>query len=123
MTKVNPWLAGLRCRCPNCGQAPLFDGYLRVRQRCDGCGEDLSTADSGDGPVVFILLIVGAIGCFGLLFVEFSFHPPIWLQLLIWLPLVGLMALGALRPFKATMIALQFHHHASEARNDNDPAG
>ena len=68
---VNPLLAGLRCRCPNCGEGPLFDGYLRVTPRCEACGQDLSRADSGDGPVVFILLIVGAIGCGGLLYTEF----------------------------------------------------
>src|SRR5258708_33511933 len=58
---VNPLVAGLRCRCPNCGEAPLFIGYLKVCDRCEACGEDLSRADSGDGPVGFILLIVGAI--------------------------------------------------------------
>lgn len=115
---VNPFLAGLRCRCPNCGEAPLFSGYLRVRSRCEACGEDLSNADSGDGPVVFILLIVGAIGCGGLLFTELTFHPPVWVEMAIWLPLIAIMTLGALRPFKATMIALQFHNQASEARND-----
>lgn len=121
-TRVNPVLAGLRCRCPNCGEAPLFCGYLKVCPRCEACGEDLSNADSGDGPVVFILLIVGAIGCGGLLFTELTFHPPVWLEMLIWLPLIGIMTLAALRPFKATLIALQWHNRASEARNDDPPA-
>lgn len=115
--RVNPVLAGLRCRCPNCGEAPLFDGYLNVCARCEACGEDLSQADSGDGPVVFILLIVGAIGCGGLLFTELTVHPPVWLELIIWLPLIGVMTLAALRPFKAIFIALQFHNRASEARD------
>jgi uncharacterized protein (DUF983 family) len=112
-------LAGLRCRCPNCGEAPLFAGYLTVRPKCEACGQDLSSADSGDGPVVFILLIVGAIGCGGLLFTELTFHPPVWLELAIWLPLITALTLGALRPFKAVLIALQFRNHASEARNDD----
>ncbi|HEY0648388.1 DUF983 domain-containing protein [Phenylobacterium sp.] len=84
--------------------------------RCEACGEDLSRADSGDGPVVFILLIVGALGCAGLLFTELTFHPPVWLEMVIWLPLIGIMTLAALRPFKATMVALQFHNRAFEAR-------
>lgn len=94
----------------------MFDGYLKVGDRCEACGQDLSRADSGDGPVVFILLIVGAIGCGGLLFTEIGLRWPIWLELIVWLPLVGLMTLLALRPFKATMIALQFYNNASEAR-------
>jgi uncharacterized protein (DUF983 family) len=113
---VNPVVAGVRCRCPNCGEGPLFCGYLKVCDQCEACGEDLSRADSGDGPVVFILLIVGLIGCAGLLFTEFVFHPPVWLEMAIWLPLIAIMTLAALRPFKATLIALQFHNRASEAR-------
>ena len=120
MKPVNPLLAGLRCRCPNCGEGPLFSGFLKVTPQCEACGQDLSNADSGDGPVVFILLIVGAIGCGGLLFTEFTFHPPIWVELMIWLPLITALTLGALRPFKATLIALQFRNHAAEARNDDD---
>lgn len=110
-------LAGVRCRCPNCGEAPLFNGYLKVRDGCEGCGADLTRADSGDGPVVFILLFVGAIGCFGMLLTEFRFHPPVWLQLVLWLPGTGLLTLAALRPFKAVLIALQFHNQALEARH------
>lgn len=120
MKPVNPLLAGLRCRCPNCGEAPLFTRFLTVSPRCEACGQDLSKADSGDGPVVFIVLIVGAIGCGGLLFTEVTYRPPIWVEMVIWLPAIAALALGALRPFKATFIALQFRTHASEARSDDD---
>jgi uncharacterized protein (DUF983 family) len=123
MTSVNPLIAGLLSRCPNCGRAPLFKGFLSVRPTCEACGQDLSKADSGDGPVVFILLIVGAIGCAGLLFTELTFHPPVWLELLIWLPLITALTLAALRPFKALLIALQFRNHAAEARNDDRTNG
>ena len=120
---VNPLVAGVRARCPHCGEGPLFRGFLQVRDRCEACGADLSQADSGDGPVVFILLVVGAIGCSGLLFTELTFHPPAWLELLIWLPLITAMTVGALRPFKGVMIALQFHNRASEARHEGGGAG
>lgn len=116
---VNPLIAGLRCRCPSCGAGALFCGFLKVCEHCDACGADLSRADSGDGPVVFILLIVGAIGCFGLLVTDLVFRPPIWIELAIWLPLIAAMTLGALRPFKALLIAAQFHNRASEARWDD----
>ena len=48
---------------------------------------------------------------------------PAWLELLFWLPTMAGLSLAALRPFKATMIALQFRNQASEARrgsNSND---
>lgn len=115
--RLNPFVSGLRCACPRCGEGSLFEGYLKVLPRCEACGQDLSKADSGDGPVVFILLIVGAIGCAGLLVTEVGLHWPIWLELLIWLPVIGVLTLWALRPFKASMIALQFHNRAAEARS------
>ena len=118
MAGVNPILAGLACRCPSCGEGDLFEGFLKVGARCEACGQDLRAADSGDGPAVFIILIVGMFACFGLLFTEFALHAPIWLAILIWLPLSAVLALALLRPFKGVMISMQFHHKASQARND-----
>jgi uncharacterized protein (DUF983 family) len=117
MAGVNPIAAGLACRCPNCGEGPLFEGYLKVSARCEACGFDLRKADSGDGPVVFIVLVVGAIVCFAALLVEVAFSPPIWLHLVLWLPLTAILTLVLMRPFKGVMLALQFHHKASEARH------
>lgn len=118
MARPNPVLAGLACRCPNCGEGHLFEGYLKVAACCEACGFNLSSADSGDGPVVFIVLIVGMIVTFSALFVEFTVHPPIWVHLLIWLPLTTVLTLVLLRPFKGVMVAMQFHNKASEARHD-----
>jgi len=115
MAGVNPVLAGLACRCPNCGEGSLFDGFLAVSASCDACGFDLRKADSGDGPAVFIILIVGFLVGFAALITEIAFHPPVWLHLILWLPLTAILCLGLLRPFKGVMIAMQFHHHASEA--------
>jgi uncharacterized protein (DUF983 family) len=118
MAGVNPVLAGLSCRCPRCGEGALFDGFLKVSQRCEACGLDLQAADSGDGPAVFIILIVGMLVCAGALITEVVVHPPVWVHLLIWLPLTVILTLGLVRPFKGVMLAMQFHHRASEARND-----
>jgi uncharacterized protein (DUF983 family) len=115
----NPLLAGLRGRCPNCGEGYLFDGFLKVAARCEACGYDLSKADSGDGPAVFVILIAGFLVSFAALFTEFTIHPPIWVHLIIWLPLTLVVCLGLLRPFKGVMLAAQFMNRASEARHDD----
>jgi len=115
---ANPYLAGLRGRCPNCGEGPLFEGFLRVSQRCEACGFDLAKADSGDGPAVFVMLIAGFIAAFGLLFTEFALHPPIWVDFL-WLPVGAVLCLLLLRPAKGLMLAAQFANKASEARRDD----
>jgi uncharacterized protein (DUF983 family) len=103
--------AALGCRCPRCGEGPLFAGLLRVRPTCAICGLDLSTQDAGDGPAVFVILFLGLIvvGLAG--FVEIRFSPPIWVHLLLWTPLIVGGAVGMLRPFKAGLIALQYRHH------------
>ena len=117
--RPNPVLAGLLGRCPHCGRGPLFGGFLAVADRCRACGFDLKAADSGDGPAVFIVLAVGAIVVFAALFVDVAWRPPIWVHLVLWLPLTVILSLAFLRPFKGVLVALQFHHRAAEIRNDD----
>ncbi|WP_193141596.1 MULTISPECIES: DUF983 domain-containing protein [unclassified Meridianimarinicoccus] len=50
---------GLMCRCPNCGKGKLFQGYLKVVDRCAECGEDLSHQRADDGPAYLTILVVG----------------------------------------------------------------
>ena len=116
---ANPFLAGFAGRCPNCGEGPLFDGFLKVSPRCEACGFELARADSGDGPAVFVIMIVGFIVAFSALFTEIAVHPPIWLHLIIWLPLAAILCLGLLRPAKGLMIAAQFRNKASQAGRDD----
>ena len=56
---VEPIAAGLKGRCPRCGEGRLFSGFLTVAPRCSNCGLDYSFADAGDGPAVFVILIIG----------------------------------------------------------------
>ena len=100
--------AGLRCRCPRCGRGKLFKGLLTVREKCEVCGLDLSPHDSGDGPAVFVILILGAVLMPLILWVEFTFEPPTWVHLVIWLPVTFFLAILMLRPMKATLIAYHF---------------
>jgi uncharacterized protein (DUF983 family) len=119
MAGHNPLLAGLAGRCPNCGEGHLFEGFIRVSPQCDACGYDLRKADSGDGPAVFVILIAGFIVAFGALFTEFAYHPPVWVNLAIWLPATLVISLVLLRPLKGIMLAAQFANRASQARHDD----
>ena len=69
--------------------------------------------------MVFILLLVGAIGCVGLLYTEMTFHPPIWVELAIWIPITAVLSVGAMRPLKSILIAAQIHFKASEAKGSD----
>ena len=115
---VSPYVAGLAGRCPRCGEGKLFDGFLALRQRCDTCGLDYSFAEAGDGPAVFVMFIAGFIVVGMALVVEIKYAPPLWLHAALWMPLILLVTLAPLRLIKGLLIALQFHHDASEGRLD-----
>jgi uncharacterized protein (DUF983 family) len=111
-----PSQTGMRGRCPRCGEGRLFNGFLDVAPRCQACGLDFSFADSGDGPAVFIMMIVGFLVVGLALFVEFTFSPPYWVHAILWIPLVIGLSLGLLRPLKGFMIAQQYRHRAEQGR-------
>ncbi|MEN3930358.1 DUF983 domain-containing protein [Microvirga sp. W0021] len=108
--------AGLRCRCPRCGQGHLFSGFLTLQPECDICHLDFLASDSADGPAYFVMSIVGLIVVGLALWVEFRFEPPIWLHIAIWFPLTIILSLLLIRPAKALMIAIQYHNNAQEGR-------
>lgn len=108
--EVSPYSAGLRCRCPRCGRGPLFQGLLTVRPVCEACGLDLSAQDSGDGPAVFVILLVGGAAVLLALLVELAFSPPTWVHLVYQIPFVLGLSVLLLRPLKATLIALQYRY-------------
>jgi uncharacterized protein (DUF983 family) len=113
----NPFAAGFRGRCPNCGEGHLFEGFLKVSPACEACGFDLAKADSGDGPAVFVILIGGCLGAFGALFTMFAFRTPVWVPLVIWIPGTLFICLALMRPTKGLLLASQFKNKAAEARN------
>jgi uncharacterized protein (DUF983 family) len=112
----NPIGVGLNGRCPRCGQGRLFKGFLNLAPRCSACGLDFGFADSADGPAVFVILIVGFVIAGAALLVEVAYSPPIWVHMIVWLPLVLVLCLGMLRPLKGILVALQYHHRAEEGR-------
>lgn len=114
----SPIVAGLKCRCPRCGEGPLFRSYLKIASHCESCGLDLEFADSGDGPAIFIIFIVGFIVVALALVVDVIFHPPVIVHMIMWLPMTVVLCLAFLPPFKAIMVALQFMHNAGEGRSD-----
>ncbi|RUT31175.1 DUF983 domain-containing protein [Arsenicitalea aurantiaca] len=121
MTKAatpNPIRAGLLCRCPRCGEGPLFSGFLAVAPGCSRCGLDFGFADSGDGPAIFVIFVAGFAIIALAMVTEAIFHLHPLMHLALWLPGTVLLCLALLRPFKGVMIALQFHNDAQEGRSE-----
>ncbi|MER2534050.1 MAG: DUF983 domain-containing protein [Rhizobiaceae bacterium] len=115
---VEPIAAGLKGRCPRCGEGALFSGLLSVKPRCGVCGLDYSFADAGDGPAVFVILIIGFVVVGLALWMEVSYGPPLWLHFILWMPLTLVLCLTALRLIKGVLITLQYRNKAAEGRLD-----
>jgi len=113
---------GLTGRCPRCGKGHLFEGplTLKLRDGCESCGLSYAFADSGDGPAVFVIIILGFLLMGAALVVEFKLAPPLWVHVVLWAPLAFIVAFGLLRPMKATLIALQYRNKAEEGRLEQD---
>lgn len=119
MTEASPsvLVSGVMCRCPRCGKGPLFASAmsLSLAPRCTDCGLDFAFIDSGDGPAVFAIFILGFLILGGALIAEFAFGMPVWGHVLLWGILTPLLALGLLRFLKAILSATQYRYKAREA--------
>jgi uncharacterized protein (DUF983 family) len=105
---------GLRCACPRCGQGKLFVGLLTIRNQCSVCDFDYSRLNADDGPAFFIIVIYSAIILPLAAWFQFSFEPPVWVHLVVWLPIIVVGAISLMHPFKAWLIAQQFRHDVDD---------
>jgi uncharacterized protein (DUF983 family) len=113
--RPSAWAAGLKLRCPQCGEGEVFQGYLKFRDHCRVCGADFKSADAGDGPAVFVILVVGAIVAPLLIILQFGLRLPGWLALALTMIAAVVLCLALLPPFKSLLFALQWKHKAREA--------
>lgn len=118
--QISPLVAGLTCKCPCCGEGPLFTQFLNMRESCSSCGLNFKFVDTGDGPAVFAIFILGFLCLGGALIAEFKFGASLWTQILLWGILTPLAAVFLLRFLKATLIALQYRNKAEEGRLAKD---
>ncbi len=93
-------------RCPACGKTHLFRGYLTVTPTCANCGAPLGLARADDAPPYFTIFVVGHIIVGGMLVLEKTESPPLWVHAAIWLPLTLALALLLLRPIKGATVGL-----------------
>ncbi|MFG6283025.1 DUF983 domain-containing protein [Sphingomonas sp. S6] len=108
----------LKGLCPRCGRPLLFAGWVRFADRCSGCGLDFSRFNVGDGPAAFLTLILGALVVAGAITLELTLHPPLWLHMLIWIPVTAAGVIWSLRVAKAALLAAEYRNAAREGRID-----
>lgn len=112
--------AGFMCRCPRCGEGPLFDGYIRIAPACRVCGLSFEGNDTGDGPTFFIVLPLSLLTAGLALVIDLAYSPPIWVHAVLWPAFIALMVGLSLRPVKAIMVALQYRYR--DVEHDTTPS-
>jgi len=102
--------------CPRCGSQTLFEGPVRFAPGCGACGLDFGAYNVGDGPAAFLTLIVGALLIAAAILVDFAFEPPLWVHIILWVPLTVAAVVLGLRLAKAALLASEHQRKAAEGR-------
>lgn len=117
---VNPVRSGFLGRCPRCGEGRLFRGLLALERQCSHCGLDLRFADAGDGPAVFVILIIGFLIVGLALWAEVTYSLSLLVHLLLWIPMAVILCPLALRIAKGLLINLQYANRAAQGKLDRN---
>ncbi|HVJ00266.1 MAG TPA: DUF983 domain-containing protein [Sphingomonas sp.] len=112
----SPAATAIKGLCPRCGAATLFAGPVAFADRCRACGLDYAGFNVGDGPAAFLTLIIGALVMAVAVTLQLTLAPPLWLQLLIWVPVTAALVVGGLRVAKGLLLALEYRNAAREGR-------
>ncbi len=102
----------IQCGCPKCGTPSVFPHKLTldVIEKCPVCGLDVKSQDSGDGPAVFLIFILGFLLTPLALVLEYYYSIPLWVHAILWTVVsIGLCIL-TMQPLKAYVMALNYKH-------------
>ena len=116
---------GLLGRCPCCGKGRMFGAFLKVKDRCEVCGEELHHHRADDFPAYLVIVIIGHLVVPLILHVEMVYQPAYWIHAVLWLPLTLALSLLLIQPVKGAVIALQWRvgmHGFATARKLRDAA-
>jgi uncharacterized protein (DUF983 family) len=95
---------GLANRCPFCGEGKVFAGYLKVVPECSHCHAPLGLLRADDAPPYFVIFLVGHLLVPPVFWVEKAYQPPMWLHMVVWLPLFAIACTLLLRPIKGAVV-------------------
>jgi len=97
---------GIIGRCPHCGVAPIFDGYLKVNTLCQNCAAPLGDMPADDAPpYVAMVVVLQILAIFVVLFYKGYYHPGIFAGAVLLL-LLAAICMVALRLAKGAIIGI-----------------
>ncbi|PCH98705.1 MAG: hypothetical protein COB76_06805 [Alphaproteobacteria bacterium] len=105
-------LQSLRCACPKCGTASIFPHRLTltVKKTCPSCKLKLKNHDSGDGPAVFLVFILGFLLTPSALLLSAYTTIPLWGHAILWTCVALGICIFTMQPLKTFVIALNHKH-------------
>ncbi len=90
--------------CPHCGAPTLFEAPAQIADRCRACGEDLAKLERGGRLAGILTLLIAGLLIGAAIALDIYVRPPIWVHVVLWVPLTIGSVLGALRLFKAASV-------------------
>ena len=102
--------------CPQCGAQTLFEGAAKFAPRCRVCALDFQSYNVGDGPAAFLTLIIGALLIAIALTLDAVVRPPLWVHVILWIPLTAAAVVYGLRVGKGALLASEHQRQAAEGR-------
>ena len=118
-------LRGWKCKCPSCGNGPMLKDYLKVRDECPVCGEELFHQRADDGPAWATIIISGHLLAPLMLIVYTTFRPEGWVMALGFSVVFLALALFLLPRIKGMFVALQWSrrmHGFGEEKDEQSEA-
>jgi uncharacterized protein (DUF983 family) len=97
---------GMIGKCPACGKAPIFNGYLRVHDRCAACTAPLGQMPADDTPpYIAMLVVLHFAGLFIILGFRLKLDPGPFTYAVLLVALAGI-CMVALRSAKGAVIGI-----------------
>lgn len=103
-------MLGLRRKCPCCGEASAFKGYLKVVDSCAKCQTPLGLYPCDDGPAYVTMLLVGHVVIGPLFIFEHLWASHLDTMIPLAMAAMGLLTLMVLPFIKGAFLGLVWHH-------------
>jgi uncharacterized protein (DUF983 family) len=99
---------GIRCKCPNYGDGDLYEGFIRVKDSCESCQQELFHHRADDLPPYLNILLVGHL-VVGLLMISMKYELfSMWTTTIGGSLLALVISIALMRPIKGLVVGLQW---------------
>jgi uncharacterized protein (DUF983 family) len=102
------FLRGLRGKCPRCGEARLFNRFLKPILICPRCEQDWSHQQADDFPAYASIFVTGHLMAPLIIALIRNANLSAPILMAITMPIAILLMIGLLQPAKGAIIALQW---------------